>query len=124
MENKKRKIITYICVTAVLSAVSYLLMVLEFSLPFLPSFLKLDFSEIPALIATFSMGPLYGVLVCFIKNLLHCPLTQTSCVGEIANFLMGAVFTFTAGMFYKHRKNRVPSLHQYFISYRHIVSYN
>ena len=61
-----------IAVTGILGAVGFVLMLLEFPLAFLiPSFIKFDFSELPALIAAFSFGPFYGVLVCLIKNLLH-----------------------------------------------------
>ena len=64
--------------TAMLSAVAYILMFLEFPLPLLmPSFIKMDFSELPALMASFAYGPLSGVLVCLIKNLLHLMNTQT-----------------------------------------------
>ena len=69
--------------TAMLSAVAYILMFLEFPIPFLiPPFIKMDFSELPALIAGFAYGPLSGVAVCLIKNLLHLMNTQTGGVGE------------------------------------------
>ena len=88
--------------TAMLSAVAYVLMFLEFPLPMLiPPFIKMDFSELPALIASFAYGPAAGVLVCLIKNLLHLMNTQSGGVGELSNFLLGAVFVFTAGIFYK-----------------------
>ena len=44
-------------VTAVMSAVSFILMLLEFSTPFTPGFLKFDFSDLPALITSFALGP-------------------------------------------------------------------
>ena len=45
-------------VTAMLAAVSTVLMFIDFSVPFMPAFIKMDVSELPALIASFSMGPL------------------------------------------------------------------
>ena len=88
--------------TAMLSAVAYILMFLEFPIPFLiPSFIKMDFSELPALIAGFAYGPLYGAAVCLIKNLLHLMNTQTGGVGELSNFLLGASFVLTAGLVYR-----------------------
>ena len=54
-------------VTAMLSAVAAVLMFLEFSVPIMPSFIKLDISELPALLASFSLGPVYGVVVCLVK---------------------------------------------------------
>ena len=93
-------------VTAIMSALSFGLMMIEFSVPFMPPFIKFDISELPALITSFAFGPQYGVLVCLLKNVLHLPLTQTQYVGELSNFLMGAVFVFIAGLFYKIKKNR------------------
>ena len=55
-------------VTAILAAVSTVLMFLSFNVPFMPSFIKMDFSELPALIAAFAYGPLSGVIVCLIKK--------------------------------------------------------
>ena len=53
--------IRYLTVTAILSAFATVLMLLEFSVPFMPDFIKLDFSEFPALIAAFSMGPIWRI---------------------------------------------------------------
>ena len=96
-----------LCGTAMLGAVAYVLMFLEFPIPLIPSFIKLDFSELPALIAAFAYGPVSGVAVCLIKNLIHLINTQSGGVGELSNFILGAVFVFTAGMVYKklHTKN-------------------
>lgn len=89
-------------VTAMLSTVALVLMTLDFSVPLIPAFVKMDVSELPALLAAFSLGPWYGVAVCFIKNTLHLLQTSTGGVGEAANFMMGAVFVGTAGVIY-HR---------------------
>ena len=92
-----------LAVTAMLSAVGCVLMMLDFPLPMLiPSFVKMDISELPALLAAFSLGPVYGVLVCLIKN-VH---GSTLGIGEVCNFLMGAVFVGTAGLLYRRRKTR------------------
>ncbi len=90
-----------LCGTAMLGAVAYVLMFLEFPIPLIPSFIKMDFSELPALIASFAYGPVLGVAVCLIKNLIHLINTQSGGVGELSNFILGAVFVFTAGMVYK-----------------------
>ncbi len=93
-------------VTAMLSAVSTLLMFVDFSVPFMPAFIKMDISELPALLASFALGPWYGVAVCFIKNLINCLRTSTGCVGELCNFMLGAIFVFVAGFIYQHFQNR------------------
>jgi riboflavin transporter FmnP len=98
--------VRYLTVTAMLSAVAFILQFFEFPIPLIPGFIKLDFSELPALIAAFAMGPLSGGAVCLIKNLIHLTLTQTGGVGELCNFLLGATFVIPAGLIYKHSKTR------------------
>ena len=79
-----------IAVTAILSAAATVLMFLSFPIPFLiPPFIKMDFSELPALLAAFSLGPVSGVMVCLVKNLINLLFTTTSGVGELCNFLLG-----------------------------------
>ena len=103
---QKKVNVRKIAMTAILSAVATVLMFLSFSLPIVPSFLAMDFSELPALIASFSMGPVSGVAVCFIKNLINLPTSGTGGVGELCNFLMGITFVVPAGLFYRQKKNR------------------
>ena len=94
-------------VTAMLSAVAAVLMMLSFSLPMLiPGFVKMDVSELPALLAAFSIGPGWGVLVCLLKNLLNLIVggTTTAGVGELCNFLLGAAFVASAGLVYQRNK--------------------
>lgn len=98
--------IRYLTVTAMLSAVAFLLMFLDFSVPFVPAFIKMDVSELPALIGAFSFGPVCGVIVCLVKNLMHLLITTTGGVGEISNFILGAVFVFPAGWIYQRKKTR------------------
>lgn len=97
-------------VTAVMSAVSFILMLLEFSTPFTPGFLKFDFSDLPALITSFALGPVWGVAVELIKNLLHMPFSHTSFVGELANFIVGASMVLPAGLIYRKSKTRHGAL--------------
>lgn len=99
-----------ITMTALLSAISTLLMLIEFSIPIMPSFLKLDFSDVPALIASFSMGPLSGVMVVFIKNLLSIFSSSTLGVGQLCNFIVGSAFVFTSGFIYSKNKTRKAAL--------------
>ena len=91
-----------IAVTAVLSALAFVLQLIEVPLPMImPTFIKFDFSDLPAVVGAFAMGPVCGVLVELIKNLLHAAMSQSFGVGEISNFLLGAVFAAVAGSVYK-----------------------
>ena len=104
--NKRSQSVRFVVMTGVLSAVATVLMMLSFSVPFMPSFIKMDFSELPALIASFSMGPISGVMVCLIKNLINLPMTTTGGVGELSNFLLGVCLVMPAGLVYRFRKSR------------------
>ena len=110
-KTDNRLAIRYLAVTAMLGALSFVLQLLEFPLPFLiPSFIEFDFSDLPALVASFSMGPISGVTVTLIKNVLHLTMTTTGGVGELANFLLSATFVATAGIIYRFHKTRIGAL--------------
>ena len=102
--------VRYMSVTAMLSAVAFILMFLDFSVPFMPAFIKMDLSELPALIGAFSMGPVCSILICLIKNVLHLFITTTGGVGELSNFLLGVAFVLPAGLIYRHKKSRRSAL--------------
>ena len=93
-------------VTAMLSAIAFVLMFLDTAVPVMPSFIKLDLSELPALMAAFALGPVWGVIVCFIKNALHLLITQTGGIGELSNFILGASFVIPAGYIYQRKKTK------------------
>lgn len=104
MTNKKLSILTKI---SILSAMAFILYLIEFPLPIFPSFLKIDLSDVPALLGSFSMGPLAGVLIELLKNLLHLIMkNETAGIGELADFLIGSAFVFTAGMIYRNGKTK------------------
>ena len=105
MQNSTSKV-RVLTGTAMLGAVAAVLMYLEFPIPIMPAFVKLDVSELPALIASFAYGPVSGILVCLIKNLIKLPSTSTAAVGELFNFAMGALFVGVAGLIYKRNKTR------------------
>lgn len=96
----------YIAVTAMLSGIAFVLQYIELPVPIMPSFIKFDFSDLPALLGSFALGPVCGILIEFVKNLIHCLVSQSFGVGELSNFLLGAVFTGVAGLIYKHNKTK------------------
>ncbi len=99
--------------TAVLSALALVIYYLDFPIPLMPSFIKLDLSNVISLLASFSMGPVSGVVVCLIKNVLHLIIKgfgTTMGIGDIFDFVTSAAFAFTAGMIYKHNKTRKTAM--------------
>lgn len=101
--------IAKMAIVGVLSAIAYLLMFMEFSVPLMPVFIKMDLSDFPALIGSLAVGPAGGIIIALIKNLLHLTVTSTGGVGELSNFILNAVFILPAGLLYKKKKQkRVP----------------
>ena len=95
-----------IAIIGILSAISYILMWLEVPAPLMPPFIKFDFSDFPALLAAFGLGPIAGILVELIKNVLHSFSSGSFAVGELSNFILGASFVGVAGLVYQKKKNK------------------
>lgn len=97
-----------IAVIGVFSAISAVLMVLEFPVPFAPPFYGMDFSELPALIGAFAYGPVAGVMIEFCKIVIKIFLkpTTTAFVGELANFVISCMLVLPASIIYLQKKTR------------------
>lgn len=95
---------------ALFSAIGFLLMFIEMSVPIVPSFLKFDISELPALLMSFIYGPFSGVAVCLLKNVMHLTISSTGGVGEFSNFLLGAIFCLVAGYIYKFNRTKIGAI--------------
>lgn len=96
----------------ILSAVAVVLMFFEIPLFFAPAFYKIDLSEIPVLVGSFSMGPLAGVVIEAIKILLKLLIkgSTTGGVGDLGNFLVGCAYFLPAALVYKYHKNKKGAL--------------
>lgn len=106
MSSKVRWIVR----VAALSALATILYILDFKLTLLfPEYLKYDFSDVVALVASFAMGPLAGVTVELLKNLLMFGM-KSSWVGVAANFVAGATFVAVAGAIYRGNKTRTRAI--------------
>lgn len=92
---------------SVLGVISFILMFFELPLPWLaPTFMKVDISDVPSLIGAFALGPMAGVLVQLLKNVLNVVIegTTTAAVGELSNFVIGSIMAYTAGYIYFKKK--------------------
>ncbi len=89
----------------ILGAIAFGLMFLDMPLAFVaPGFMKLDISDVPGLIAGFAMGPVNGVLVQLVKNLLNITKSTTGGVGELSNFIVGSSFVLASSLIYRRNK--------------------
>lgn len=112
-ENKISKLldIKTIVLIGVLSALSYVLMIFPKIPGIIPAFpfLDIDFSDVPALLASVAASPVAGVIVVLIKNILHLTVTSTGGVGELSNFICGAALVFTCGITTKYMFRKIQN---------------
>lgn len=97
----KKTDVKKITMIAMLTAIGVVLQYLEISIPLVPSFIKLDFADLPELVGAFVCGPVSGVVICLMRNVIHMLVSQSGFIGELSNFILGAVFALTAGLIYK-----------------------
>lgn len=113
--NKKFSTRTMV-LTGMLAAVAGVLMSFEFSVPMMPPFYKVDLSDLPSVVALFSLGPTSAVCVEIIKILIKLVTvgTNTMYVGEFANLLGIVLFVFPVWAIYnkmgKTRKAAITAL--------------
>lgn len=109
MSQTKRNANTMFNLTrcGLLSAMAVILFYIEIPIV---AFYKLDLSTLPAILAGFAMGPVQGIAVIIIKNLVHMLGTSTACVGELADILMSCAFVVPASLYYRRHKNRKSAL--------------
>lgn len=95
----KRPDVRRMVFTALMAALSIVLSeITSFKVPFMPGFISFDFSDMPAMLASLTMGPVSGVAVCLLKNLQGLFTTATGGVGELSNFILSACLVLPAGL--------------------------
>lgn len=112
MNAKKSTNIKFLVVSAMLSALAFALMFVDFSVPFMPSFIKMDVSDLPALVGSITMGPVAGIIIELIKNVLSILIrgTTTGYIGELSNFMLGCLFVVPAGLIYKSKRTQKAAM--------------
>jgi riboflavin transporter FmnP len=102
--------VVFMTICGILAGISSILRYLETPLPLLPPFLKIDFSNIPALIGAYALGPWAGAAILLIKNLIYLPATGTGGVGEIADFVISLTLVLPAALIYQKSRKRSGAL--------------
>ncbi|OJV66353.1 MAG: ECF transporter S component [Clostridiales bacterium 38-18] len=108
--TKKKLNVSTMTKVAMLSVIAFVLMQLELLIPIFPAFLKIDVSDLPALIGAFALGPFAGVAIEAVKNILHLLQTTTGGVGELANFVIGSAIIVPAALIYKKNKSKKSAI--------------
>lgn len=106
--NTRRTNTRKMVLVAMLGAVSTVLMLLEFNVPLVPPFIKMDFSELPIILGGFIMGPLAGSAIVLIKILLNLVFngTTTMFVGEAMNLLLSLCYMLPSVLIYRCKKTK------------------
>ena len=107
IRNKKADTVFTLTRCGLLAAMAVILFYIEIPVV---AFYKLDLSTLPAILAGFAMGPLQGIAVIIVKNLVHMLGTSTACVGEFADILMSCAFVVPASLYYRRHKDRKSAL--------------
>lgn len=111
---KKTRMLT---VTAMLTAMAVILQYLGTVMGLkVGGFLDVEFSDLPAIIGTLSMGPVCGVLIELFKNIIHCFGTTTGYVGEFANFCVNGVYVLVLGLVYMGHKTKGRAVFGFFLA--------
>ncbi len=112
MESKSVLSIRNVVLIGMFAAVGAVLENFQISLPFTLPFYKLDFAETPILIGAFALGPVPGVLMELVKNLLKLLIkgTTTMYVGDLANFIGGCAFILPASIMYQRKRTRKTAM--------------
>lgn len=107
--SKKHLTTKLLVLISFMGAIAFLLMLVNIPLPFAPSFMKVDISELPALIVGFSFGPLAGSLVILLKIILNTVFhgTTTQYVGELSNLIVSCAFVVPASLIYRGHKTKL-----------------
>lgn len=110
--QSKTSRVQWIAKVSILSAVAFLLMLFEIPLPFFPPFYELGFDEVAVMIGGFAMGPLAGACIETLKIVLNLLFqgTDTACVGEISNLIIGLAFVVPSSIYYQNHKTRKGAL--------------
>lgn len=120
MEIMTKKVLTTknLTMIAMFSAISAVLMVFEIQLPFSPSFVKFDFSDLPVMLGGFLIGPFAGGIIVFMKILLHFLLNGTTSffVGDLSNLLLTLSFVLPASFIYQQKKTKKTTIQGLLVS--------
>lgn len=109
--RKNKNLIDYISKVAIFGALSTILYFFpKFPLPFFPSFLDVQFSNLPAVLGGFVLGPVGGTIVVLIKTIIKLPFSSTACVGELADLLIGVFTVLVSSLYYQKNKTKKGGL--------------
>ncbi len=110
--NSSNKNLNKMIKISLLVAIAVVLMYFDF--PVIPLFpwLKIDLSEVPALMGGFAYGPVAGGMIVILKVLLRFLIkgTETGFIGELANIIVGLALVVPAAWIYNRNKSKKTAI--------------
>jgi len=122
MSNKKNKKVFNLTIVGLMTAIATVIYMVFPEVPIVPGvdYMKVDFSDFPAILTGVIFGPVQGILVEVFKNLIHLTRTTTFGIGEIMNIVIGSSMilsmSYSVKTFKKIFKSNKINLKIYFIS--------
>jgi len=107
---KRKQLIRKMTLMSILAAFSVVLYFIRFPLPIFVSFLEINFSNVPILLASFLFGPIEGIIVSLIRTIIKVPFSSTLCVGELQDFIISIAISCISGLYYKKNKTKKGAL--------------
>lgn len=94
---------------AMFGAIAGVIMVFDFAIPIAPSFMKIDLGDLPAILGTFMMGPIEGILITVVKLIIKLIIkgTSTAFIGELSNLVVASAYILPASLIYHFKKGKV-----------------
>ena len=122
MSNKKNKKVFNLTIVGLMTAIATVIYMVFPEVPIVPGvdYMKVDFSDFPAILTGVIFGPVQGILVEVFKNLIHLTRTTTFGIGEIMNIVIGSSMILSMSLsikaFKKIFKSNKINLKIFFIS--------
>lgn len=93
---------------SLMGALSFVLMLFKFPLPFMPPFMDFDFAGVVEIMGGLMFGPLAAIYIIIVKILLKLVIMGTSSAGtgEIQNVLLSCAYVLPAVLIYMRNKTK------------------
>ncbi|HBP26131.1 MAG TPA: hypothetical protein DD618_04190 [Acholeplasmatales bacterium] len=105
--NNKIKWMAKVSIFAALSTVLYFIKFpISVLIPIFPTFLEVQFSNLPAIIGGLALGPYGGAIIVLIRCLIKLPFSHTAYVGELADLIIGLAVVLTSSLIYKYHHTK------------------
>ena len=111
LENSRMKV-KKIAFIGLMGAVSAVLMLLRFPIPFMPPFLSFDLSGVMEMMGGLMFGPMEALCIIVVKILLQLVMQGSMSLGtgELQNFILSSAYVLPAVLIYHRKKTKKSAI--------------